>query len=61
MDDRQNINSVLIRIKRKLNNMEIDQIQSGSFRVHDTQELLALTEILETKVNKLIGKKNETV
>ena len=41
--------------------MEIDQIQSGSFRVHDTQELLALTEILETKVNKLIGKKNETV
>ena len=61
MDDRQNINSVLIRIKRKLNNMEIDQIQSGSFRVHDTQELLALTEILETKVNKLIGEKNETV
>ena len=37
MDDRQEINSVLIRIKRKLSNMEIDQIQSGSFRSHDTR------------------------
>ena len=59
MDDRQDINSVLIRIKRKLNNMQKDQTLSGSFRVYDTQELLGLTDILETKINKLV-KKNET-
>lgn len=61
MDDRQEINSVLIRIKRKLNNMEIDQIQSGSFRSHDTQELLGLTDILERKIKHLMGEENETV
>ena len=61
MDDRQEINSVLIRIKRKLNNMEIDQIQSGRFRSHDTQELLGLTEILERKIKHLMGEENETV
>ena len=55
MDDRQEINSVLIRIKRKLNNMEIDQIQSGSFRSHDTQELLGLTDILERNIKHLMG------
>ena len=60
MDDRQEINSVLIRIKRKLNNMEIDQIQSGSFRSHDTQELLGLTDILERKIKQLMGEENET-
>tara|TARA_Y100000114_G_scaffold157127_1_gene187227 strand:- start:589 stop:771 length:183 start_codon:yes stop_codon:yes gene_type:complete len=59
MDERQDINSVLIRIKRKLNNMQKDQTLSGSFRVYDTQELLGLTDILETKINKLV-KKNET-
>mgnify|MGYP001421080563 FL=1 len=61
MDDRQEINSVLIRIKRKLNNMEIDQIQSGSLRSHDTQELLGLTDILERKIKHLMGEENETV
>jgi len=61
MDDRQEINSVLIRIKRKLSNMEIDQIQSGSLRSHDTQELLGLTDILERKIKHLMGKENETV
>ncbi len=61
MDDRQEINSVLIRIKRKLSNMEIDQIQSGSFRSHDTQELLGLTDILERKIKHLMGEENETV
>ena len=61
MDDRQEINSVLIRIKRKLSNMEIDQIKSGSFRSHDTQELLGLTDILERKIKHLIGEENETV
>ena len=61
MDDRQNIDAVIVRIKRKLNNMQKDQINSGSFRSHDTQELLGLTDILETKINKLIGEKNETV
>ena len=59
MDERQDINSVLIRIKRRLNNMQKDQTLSGSFRVYDTQELLGLTDILETKINKLV-KKNET-
>ncbi len=61
MDDRQEINSVLIRIKRKLSNMEIDQIQSGSFRSHDTKELLGLTDILERKIKHLMGEENETV
>ena len=61
MDDRQEINSVLIRIRRKLNNMEIDQIQSGSFRSHDTKELLGLTDILERKIKHLMGEENETV
>jgi len=61
MDDRQEINSVLIRIKRKLSNMEIDQIKSGSFRSHDTQELLGLTDILERKIKHLMGEENETV
>lgn len=60
MDDRQNIDVVIVRIKRKLSNMQKDQIKSGSFRSHDTQELLGLTDILETKINKLIGEKNET-
>ena len=60
MDDRQEINSVLIRIKRKLNNMEIDQIKSGSIRSYDTQELLGLTDILERKIKHLIGEENET-
>ena len=61
MDDRQDIDVVIVRIKRKLSNMQKDQIKSGSFRSHDTQELLGLTDILETKINKLIGEKNETV
>ncbi len=61
MDDRQNIDAVIVRIKRKLSNMQKDQIKSGSFRSHDTQELLGLTDILEEKINKLIGEKNETV
>jgi|TARA_R100000482_G_C5065665_1_gene119100 translation initiation factor RLI1 len=61
MDDRQYLDSVIVRIKRKLSNMQKDQKKSGSFRVHDTQELMALTEILETKVSKLIGEKNEPV
>jgi len=61
MDNRQEINSVLIRIKRKLNNMEIDQIKSGSIRSHDTQELLGLTDILERKIKHLMGEENETV
>ena len=61
MDDRQEINSVLIRIKRKLSNMEIDQIKSGSIRSHDTQELLGLTDILERKIKHLMGEENETV
>ena len=61
MDNRQEINSVLIRIKRKLNNMEIDQIKSGSIRSHDTQELLGLTDILERKIKHLMEEKNETV
>ena len=61
MDDRQEINSVLIRIKRKLSNMEIDQIKSGSIRSHDTQELLGLTDILERKIKHLTGEENETV
>ena len=60
MDNRQEINSVLIRIKRKLNNMEIDQIKSGSIRSHDTQELLGLTDILERKIKHLMGEENET-
>tara|TARA_B100000963_G_C22184032_1_gene475733 strand:- start:18 stop:203 length:186 start_codon:yes stop_codon:yes gene_type:complete len=61
MDDRQEINSVLIRIRRKLSNMEIDQIKSGSFRSHDTQELLGLTDILERKIKHLMREENETV
>jgi hypothetical protein len=61
MDNKQEINSVLIRIKRKLNNMEIDQIKSGSIRSHDTQELLGLTDILERKIKHLMGEENETV
>ena len=61
MDDRQEINSVLIRIKRKLNNMEIDQIQSGSFRPHDTLELMGLTDILERKIKHFMGEEYETV
>ena len=61
MDDRQEINSVLIRIKRKLSNMEIDQKKSGSIRSHDTQELLGLIDILERKIKHLMGEENETV
>ena len=61
MDDRQYLDSVIVRIKRKLSNMQKDQIKSGSFRSHDTQELLGLTDILEAKINKLIGEENETV
>lgn len=61
MDDRQNIDAVIVRIKRKLSNMQKDQVKSGSFRSHDTQELLGLTDILEAKINKLIGEENETV
>lgn len=41
--------------------MEIDQIQSGSLRSHDTQELLGLTDILERKIKHLMGEENETV
>ncbi len=61
MDDRQNIDAVIVRIKRKLSNMQKDQINSSSFRSHDTQELLGLTDILEAEINKLIGEENETV
>tara|TARA_B100000035_G_scaffold310565_1_gene318582 strand:- start:94 stop:279 length:186 start_codon:yes stop_codon:yes gene_type:complete len=61
MDDRQNIDAVIVRIKRKLSNMQKDQIKSGSFRSHDTQELLGLTDILEAKIKHLMGEENETV
>ena len=61
MDDRQNIDAFIVRIKHKLSNMQKDQINSGSFQSHDTQELLGLTDILEAEINKLIGEENETV
>jgi uncharacterized protein YfkK (UPF0435 family) len=59
MDNRQEINSVIIRIKRKLNIMEIDQIESGSFRSHDTQELLGLIDILERKITQRFGEESD--
>ena len=58
MDNRQEINSVIVRMKRKLNIMEIDQIRSGSVRSHDTKELLGLTEILERQIEKLVESNN---
>jgi hypothetical protein len=58
MDDRQEINAVIVRMKRKLNIMEIDQIRSGSVRSHDTKELLGLTEILERKIEKFVENEN---
>ncbi len=58
MDDRQEINAVIVRMKRKLNIMEIDQIRSGSVRSHDTKELLGLTEMLERKIEKFVENEN---
>ena len=58
MDDRQEINAVIVRMKRKLNIMEIDQIRSGSVRSHDTKELLGLTEMLERKIEKFVENGN---
>jgi hypothetical protein len=58
MDNRQEINAVIVRMKRKLNIMEIDQIRSGSVRSHDTKELLGLTEMLERKIEKFVENEN---